>query len=250
MDLDTVASDDDLFGVSQHSSSQGSVRPAPRLRFVIAVPDMPAPSASSSSSYHCGGSWRSRRSPSDPPPAPARSPRKRRGREEPRIPTVSMAPALPHPSCSKSGPPSISDWTVAKLQFPCQYLLALLPHSPTPFQSPVAGIAGSAVAPPRRLLFFPSTSPLLLSHPEMPTSSILPSSLLSCVHGSSKVLTVPKFALTFSIYRNIICSAFPSRCWELDDYLSIILDLAVRFRESGFCDYHRLFSACACACLQ
>ncbi|KAL7875361.1 hypothetical protein AOLI_G00103240 [Acnodon oligacanthus] len=117
MDLDIVASNDDLFGVIQHSSSQGNARPAPRLRSVVAVPDTPAASASSSSSSRCDGSRSarssSRRSPPDPPPTPSRSPHKRRDHEEPRTPT---APALPRPSCSKSGPPSISDWNVAKLQ--------------------------------------------------------------------------------------------------------------------------------------
>ncbi|KAL7845265.1 hypothetical protein AOLI_G00234570 [Acnodon oligacanthus] len=63
-----------------------------------------------------------------------------------------------------------------------------------------------------------------------------------------KVLSSPELA--FSIYHEVICSAFPSKHQELDDYLSIILDLAVHF--GGLCsyDYHCLFSLRASPHLQ
>ncbi|KAL6455538.1 hypothetical protein MHYP_G00248980 [Metynnis hypsauchen] len=47
MDLDIVASHDDLFGENKHLSSQESAHPAPRLKSVIVVPDMPAALTSS-----------------------------------------------------------------------------------------------------------------------------------------------------------------------------------------------------------
>ncbi|KAL7888985.1 hypothetical protein AOLI_G00039590 [Acnodon oligacanthus] len=56
MDLDVVTSDDDRFGESQCPFSQESACPAPKLRSVSAVPNMPAASASSGSSSHCGSS--------------------------------------------------------------------------------------------------------------------------------------------------------------------------------------------------
>ncbi|KAG9277653.1 endothelial lipase [Astyanax mexicanus] len=67
---------------------------------------------------------------------------------------------------------------------------------------------------------------------------------------ASKILTVPEFALAFSTFRDVICAVFPARRQELDDYLSIILDMAVRYGGSGFYEYHRLFSAQAAARLQ
>ncbi|KAL7852250.1 hypothetical protein SRHO_G00180350 [Serrasalmus rhombeus] len=187
---------------------------------------------------------------------------------EARIPTAPLAPALPCPSCSKSRPLSISDWNMAKLQkvSSCSHCwLSLGPSSPTRF---------------------PSTLLLLLSRQAMPASSIHCLSLLPCVlqgvntslpsllHPSaafgtphtidasnvsltlkcadprtSKVFTIPEFTLAFSIYCDVIHSAFPSRHQELDDYLSIILNFAIQFGGSGFYNYHHLFLASTSACL-
>ncbi|KAE8287571.1 hypothetical protein D5F01_LYC13617 [Larimichthys crocea] len=59
----------------------------------------------------------------------------------------------------------------------------------------------------------------------------------------SKELTAPEFTLAFSLYRDVICSAFPDRRSELDDYLSLIIDLALRFGGNGFYSYHILFAS-------
>ncbi|TKS66131.1 hypothetical protein D9C73_000187 [Collichthys lucidus] len=59
----------------------------------------------------------------------------------------------------------------------------------------------------------------------------------------SKELTAPEFTLAFSLYRDVICSAFPDRRSELDDYLSLTIDLALRFGGNGFYSYHTLFAS-------
>ncbi|KAK0144268.1 hypothetical protein N1851_017354 [Merluccius polli] len=59
----------------------------------------------------------------------------------------------------------------------------------------------------------------------------------------SKELTAPEFTFAFSLFRDIICSAFPDRRSELDDYLSLTIDLALRFGGSGFYSYHILFAS-------
>ncbi|KAE8284670.1 hypothetical protein D5F01_LYC18008 [Larimichthys crocea] len=59
----------------------------------------------------------------------------------------------------------------------------------------------------------------------------------------SSQLTAPKFTLAFSLYCDVICSAFPDRRSELDDYLSLIIDLALRFGGNGFYSYHILFAS-------
>ena len=67
---------------------------------------------------------------------------------------------------------------------------------------------------------------------------------------SSKELTAVEFAFTFLLYRDIICPAFPDHRSELDDYLSLILDLALRFGGYGFYTYQFLFASQATECLQ
>ncbi|XDV17039.1 hypothetical protein PO909_016490 [Leuciscus waleckii] len=62
------------------------------------------------------------------------------------------------------------------------------------------------------------------------------------LNSRSKDLTPTEFALAFSIYRDIIFSVYPDRRTELDDYLSVILDMAVRFGGTGFYNYHVLFA--------
>lgn len=56
-------------------------------------------------------------------------------------------------------------------------------------------------------------------------------------------LTQVEFAFAFSLYRDTLCSAFPDRSAEKDDYLSTILDLALRFGGTGFYAYHVLFAS-------
>lgn len=47
----------------------------------------------------------------------------------------------------------------------------------------------------------------------------------------------------FSLYRDVICSALPDRRPELDNYFTLILNLALRFGNNGFCSYHVLFAS-------
>ncbi|KAK1889550.1 Phosphoribosylformylglycinamidine synthase subunit PurL [Dissostichus eleginoides] len=59
----------------------------------------------------------------------------------------------------------------------------------------------------------------------------------------SKDLTPAEFALAFSLYRDVICSVYPTRRTELDEYLLIELDMALRFGGSGFYTYHVHFAS-------
>ncbi|TKS78115.1 hypothetical protein D9C73_013059 [Collichthys lucidus] len=59
----------------------------------------------------------------------------------------------------------------------------------------------------------------------------------------SKELTAPEFTLAFSLYRDVICPAFPDRRSEPDDYLSLIIDLASRFGGNGFYSYDIPFTS-------
>ena len=59
----------------------------------------------------------------------------------------------------------------------------------------------------------------------------------------SKDLTPAEFALAFSLYRDVICSVYPTRRPELDEYLRIELDMALRFGGSGFYTYHIHFAS-------
>ncbi|CAJ1049942.1 leucine-rich repeat extensin 2 [Xyrichtys novacula] len=58
----------------------------------------------------------------------------------------------------------------------------------------------------------------------------------------SKDPTPAEFALAFSLFCDTIGSVFPSLTSELDDYLSIILDMALCFGSTGFCSYHLHFT--------
>ncbi|KAJ4936230.1 hypothetical protein JOQ06_000832 [Pogonophryne albipinna] len=58
-----------------------------------------------------------------------------------------------------------------------------------------------------------------------------------------KDLTPAEFALAFSLYRDVICLVYPTRRTELDEYLLIELDMALRFGGSGFYTYHVHFAS-------
>ncbi|KAK1900699.1 Zinc finger protein with KRAB and SCAN domains 2 [Dissostichus eleginoides] len=59
----------------------------------------------------------------------------------------------------------------------------------------------------------------------------------------SRDLTPAEFALAFSFYRKVICSVYPTRRTDLDEYLFIELDMALRFGGSGFYTYHVHFAS-------
>ncbi|XP_039535194.1 uncharacterized protein LOC120484211 [Pimephales promelas] len=60
---------------------------------------------------------------------------------------------------------------------------------------------------------------------------------------SSRLLSFPEFSIAFSHYTDIICSAFPHRRRELNDYLALIAELALSYGGGHFYTYHKLFSA-------
>ncbi len=60
---------------------------------------------------------------------------------------------------------------------------------------------------------------------------------------SSHILSFPEFSIAFSRFTEIICSVFPHRRRELNDYLAIIAELALSYGGGHFFTYHKLFSA-------
>ncbi|KAI2645844.1 Filamentous hemagglutinin [Labeo rohita] len=61
--------------------------------------------------------------------------------------------------------------------------------------------------------------------------------------SSSRTLSFSEFIIAFGRYTEIICSAFPHRWRELNDYLAIIAELALSYGRAHFYTYHKLFSA-------
>ncbi|XP_058842486.1 uncharacterized protein LOC131697467 [Acipenser ruthenus] len=64
-----------------------------------------------------------------------------------------------------------------------------------------------------------------------------------------KSLSVGEFVLAFSVYRDILCSVYPHRLQELNQYLFLVVELSVRYGGTLFYQYHRAFSAKAAATL-
>ena len=62
-------------------------------------------------------------------------------------------------------------------------------------------------------------------------------------------LTISEFALAFSIYKNVMCEAFPNRRYELDQYERCIVEMSSRFGGTAFYEYHKMFSAKAASYL-
>ncbi len=60
---------------------------------------------------------------------------------------------------------------------------------------------------------------------------------------SSRILSFPEFSIAFSRFTEIVCSVFPHRRRELNDYLAIIAELALSYGGGHFFTYHKLFSA-------
>ena len=63
-------------------------------------------------------------------------------------------------------------------------------------------------------------------------------------------LSIGEFIQAFSVYKNIMCSAYPHRRSELDLYERDIVDMASRYSGRGFYEYHKKFSADAAAHLR
>ncbi|XDV33697.1 hypothetical protein PO909_004007, partial [Leuciscus waleckii] len=73
--------------------------------------------------------------------------------------------------------------------------------------------------------------------------------LKNSIQPSKRVLTLAKFCIAFARYTEVICTSFPARRKELNDYLSIIAELSLSFGGSHFYTYHKLFSAKCTACV-
>ena len=65
----------------------------------------------------------------------------------------------------------------------------------------------------------------------------------------NKSLTMNEFVKAFTIYTNVMCSAYPHRREELNQYLSLLVDMNSQFPGFGYFDYHKQFSAKAAAAL-
>ncbi|MGH0138989.1 UNVERIFIED_CONTAM: hypothetical protein FKN15_025387 [Acipenser sinensis] len=62
-----------------------------------------------------------------------------------------------------------------------------------------------------------------------------------------KNLTLGEFVLAFSIFRDVLCTAYPHRREELDLYLAYVVELSVRYGSTMFFEYHESFSAAVLA---
>lgn len=58
----------------------------------------------------------------------------------------------------------------------------------------------------------------------------------------SKDLSIGEFLIAFGLFREIICSVYPERRKELNDYLALIGDLNLRYGRNIFYKYHKGFS--------
>ncbi|CAC5373070.1 unnamed protein product [Mytilus coruscus] len=63
----------------------------------------------------------------------------------------------------------------------------------------------------------------------------------------TRALSIGEFIQAFSIYKSVMCSAFPHRRSELDSYERDIVDMATRYPGKSFYEYHRRFSLDAAA---
>ncbi len=56
-------------------------------------------------------------------------------------------------------------------------------------------------------------------------------------------LSFSEFTIVFGRYTEIVCSVFPHRWRELNDYLAIVAELVLSYGGAHFYTYHKLFSA-------
>lgn len=65
----------------------------------------------------------------------------------------------------------------------------------------------------------------------------------------SRPLSIQDFIKAFTMYKNVMCEAYPIRRWELDMYLKTIVDFSTDFGGIMFYEYHKDFSARAATML-
>lgn len=78
---------------------------------------------------------------------------------------------------------------------------------------------------------------------------VVPLKPLSADGRLSRALTISDFVQAFTVFKNIMCEAFPQRRVELDSYLREIIDMSSKFGGTTFYEYHKSFSARAAALL-
>ena len=60
-------------------------------------------------------------------------------------------------------------------------------------------------------------------------------------------LSITEFMQAFGTYKNIMCEGYPNRRVELDLYERDIIEMATKYKDSRFYEYHKQFSAKAAA---
>ncbi|KAE8291570.1 hypothetical protein D5F01_LYC08926 [Larimichthys crocea] len=196
-----------------------------------AAPPAPIQTAAASTATHGGTSSQTpffHPAPPFPPPFPYPYPPPP---HNPHVASISV-PTLNAPLLSTAPPPAGSCSLPLYPPLPSNHSLATAtpPARPTasPRPSPVSSalrqqiLSGSYVNLAQ--LIHPSTY-----NPHIPRelqTALGTFQLKQPLTTHSKELTAPEFTLAFSLYRDVICSAFPDRRSELDDYLSLIIDLA------------------------
>ncbi|XP_030253189.1 uncharacterized protein LOC115569298 [Sparus aurata] len=180
-----------------------------------------------------------------PRPLPGSRPRSHRSADD-----VITHPAQPHSTALPEAPPTTGSWifpTYPPTHNNFTLATALPPARPVASSrpSPVSATLRQQILTGNYVdlahLIHPSTC-----NPQVPRElqTVLgPIALKQPLSTRSKELTPVEFTLSFSLYRDIICSSFPERRQELDDYLSLVLDLALRFGGNGFYTYHILFAS-------
>ncbi len=58
----------------------------------------------------------------------------------------------------------------------------------------------------------------------------------------NRPLTLSEFIVAFNIYKKVMCSAYPQRREELDEYLSDIIKMANDYKGLAFYEYHKRFA--------
>ncbi|KAL2081723.1 hypothetical protein ACEWY4_023576 [Coilia grayii] len=190
-----------------------------------------------------------------PPPAPARL-----AYPFPPYPRAMPPPPNPVPASFDAFPPPSAEAPAISPGFPLQ------PAVPSAFRLPAYTLASATPLPPpphapvhEPLPVSPSLRQQILSGTDVDLSSLLsvfsepnvsrdvdcgPLTLtLKTTGPASRILSFPEFALAFSRYTEVVCSIFPHRRRELNNYFNIIAGLAVSYGGTHFYTYHRLLSA-------
>ena len=94
-------------------------------------------------------------------------------------------------------------------------------------------------------LLLPST----IEQPRELLTEMGPITLKAPRPGRTKDLTPAEFAFAFGIYRDTLCDQFPNRREELDQYMHLVLDMALTYGGNGFYTYHVQFASRAAAIL-